>query len=44
MDTIITKTDEFEAKVEIKGYIFISLENKDEFEKEVGEVINKYAI
>ena len=44
MDTKITRIDEAEARVEFSGMILISYETKSEFEKELAEVIDKYAI
>ena len=44
METKITRVDESEGRVEFKGLILISWEQKSEFEKELNELIEKYAI
>lgn len=44
MDIKITRCDEYEATVEFLGNIQISYETKSDFEKELQEVIDKYAI
>ena len=44
METIIKRVDESEATVEFNGKILISYETKSDFEKELQEVMDKYAI
>ena len=44
METKIKRVDRDEARVEFSGVILISYEQKSEFEKELQEVIDKYAI
>ena len=44
METKITRDDQMEAKVEFSGVILISYEQKSDFEKELAELIDKYAI
>lgn len=44
MGTIITRIDANEAKVEFSGFIIISYETKSDFEKELQELFDKYAI
>ena len=44
MDTKIKRIDGNESKVEFSGYIIIVSETKSEFEKELQELIERYAI
>ena len=44
METKITRIDECEGRVEFSGLIIITWEKKSEFEKELKELIEKYAI
>jgi hypothetical protein len=44
METNITQIDEMEAKVEFSGYIFISAKDKHDFDRDLYELINRYAI
>ena len=44
MNTKITRVDESEGRVEFSGLILICWETKSAFEKELQELIEKYAI
>jgi hypothetical protein len=44
METKITRIDESEARVDFSDYILISYQEKSAFEKDLQEVIERYAI
>ncbi len=44
METTITRIDQMEARVEFGGSIVITYERKSDFQKELDEIVEKYAI